>query len=153
MWVPPEDKNPVVQHAPTRKSVALFGAVNVFDGRLVSMIAPKFDASTFRGFMGKLLRHRRRSRKMVVILDNARYHHASVLNPFLGHHRETLSLEFLPPYSPELNPIERVWKLTRRLCTHNQYFPSLDNLVDSVSSQLSLWGKPNIVLSKLCCII
>jgi len=89
---------------------------------------------------------------MVVVLDNARYHHASMLNPFLVSHSDTLLLEFLPPYSPELNPIERVWKLTRRLCTHNQYFPSLDDLVDSVSPQLSLWRNPNGILSKLCCI-
>jgi transposase len=31
-----------------------------------------------------------------------------------------MALDFLPPYSPELNPVERVWKLTRRLCLHTQ---------------------------------
>ena len=38
------------------------------------------------------------------------------------------TLDFLPPYSPDLNPIERVWKLTRRLCLHNVYFPKLDQV-------------------------
>jgi transposase len=152
MWVPPEDKDPVIQHAPTRKNVALFGAVNVLSGQFVYMLISKFDASTFRVFMGKLLRHRKRHRKMAVILDNARYHHAAILNPFLEFHKDHLSFEFLPPYSPELNPIERVWKLTRRLSTHNQYFPSLEGLISAVSSQLDLWNKPNDVLSKLCCI-
>ncbi len=33
---------------------------------------------------------------------------------------------FLPPYSPELNAMEWVWKINRRLCTHNRYFPALD---------------------------
>src|SRR2546429_3302235 len=37
-------------------------------------------------------------------------------------------LHFLPPYSPELNPIERVWKLVRRRCLHNRYFAALDDV-------------------------
>jgi len=53
------------------------------------------------------------------ILDNSRYHHAILLKPWLEKHQEEIQLDFLPPYSPKLNPIERVWKLTRRLCTHN----------------------------------
>ncbi len=60
-----------------------------------------------------------------------------------------LTLCFLPPYSPDLNPIERVWKLTRRLCTHNQYFSQLDELVAAVSRQLDVWRGPNTTLRKL----
>jgi transposase len=62
-------------------------------------------------------------------------------------------LDFLPPYSPELNSIERVWKLLRRLCLHNQYFETLDDLVYSVSHQVDLWACPNPILDKLCRII
>src|SRR5208337_1824729 len=89
-------------------------------------------------------------RRMVVILDNARYHHACLLKPFRRQHRHVLRLDHLPPYSPELNPIERVWKLTRRLCTHNQYFPELKDLLDAVSQQMAAWQKPNSVLHRLC---
>jgi len=59
----------------------------------------------------------------VAILDNAAYHSARALEPFLTAHREVLQLLFLPR-TAELNPVERLWKLTRRLCTHNRYFPS-----------------------------
>jgi len=76
MWVPPEDKDPIVYHAPTRSSVALFGAVNVRTGQLVAMLISQFDADTFEAFLGHLLGYRSRSRRMVVILDNARYHQA-----------------------------------------------------------------------------
>jgi transposase len=153
MWVPPEETDPVLLHAPTRKSVSLFGAVNLRHGQLVTQFEPKFDAITFKTFLQKLLRHRRRGYRQVVILDNARYHHARLLSPFLQAHRGVLSLSFLPPYSPDLNPIERVWKLTRRVCTHNEYFPELQNLVNAVSNQMSLWQKPNKTLFKLCGII
>jgi transposase len=62
-------------------------------------------------------------------------------------------LDFLPPYSPDLNPIERVWKLTRRLCTHNRYFPKLGDLIATVFERFRLWRKPNLTLHQLCAII
>ena len=63
------------------------------------------------------------------------------------------ALDFLPPYSPELNPIERVWKLTRRLCLHNRYFGFLDSVVDAVETQFADSAKPNEVLRRFCAII
>jgi hypothetical protein len=59
-------------------------------------------------------------------------------------------LDFLPPYSPELNPIERVWKLTRRLCLHNRYFAFLDSVAEAVEGQLANWLGPNETLRRLC---
>ena len=152
MWIPPEDIDPIVLHAPTRKHVAAFGAVCPADGRLSTLIAPTFDASTFRTFLGQLLRRRRSGRKMVVVLDNAGWHRARALAPWLHDHKNALHLDFLPPYSPELNVAERVWKLTRRLCTHNQYFASLELLIDTVAKQLNTWFKPNRQLQRLCAV-
>ena len=152
MWVPPEEKDPMVLQAPTRWSVALFGAVNLRDGRMVSMLVPVFDAFSFEAFLRLLWRCRRRGRPMLIITDNASYHHSRELEPFLESHHG-LKLDYLPPYSPQLNPIERVWKLLRRLRTHNVYFATLEELIETVSDQLAIWCKPNAVLKKLCCII
>ena len=152
MWVPREDKDPILPHAPTRNSVAVFGAVSVADGRLVTRKERTFNGMSFLSFMGQLLRHRRRNRRMVLVLDNARYHHAEAFAPWLKEHRHVLGLDFLPPYSPELNGLERVWKLTRRLATHNRYFPVLDELLQAVSRQFDLWVNPNETLRRLCAI-
>lgn len=153
MWAPPEDTDPTVLHAPTRKSMGVFGAVCVKDGRLVSMRAEVFDTVSFLAFLKKLLHHRSKDKKMVVVLDNARWHHAKMIGLWLKKHADVLKLDFLPPYSPDLNAIERIWKLARRLCTHNMYFPVLDKLIDAVFSQFRLWHKPNETLRKLCAII
>lgn len=152
MWIPPEDTDPVVLHAPTRKSIGVFGAICIRDGRLVASQENKFDAMTFLVFLKQLLRRRRQGRIIVVILDNARWHHAKLLKPWLIEHRHVLRLDFLPPYSPDLNPVERVWKLTRRLCTHNRYFQTLEELVEIVFNQFKLWYKPNEILRRLCAI-
>jgi len=153
MWIPPETVDPVLFHAPTRKSVAVFGAVCPGDGRLVTLQEKTFNAESFQVFLQLLLRHARPGRKMMVIADNARWHHAALLKPWLFRYRHRLHLDFLPSYSPDFNPIERVWKLTRRLCTHNKYFPALEDLIAAVSERFNMWQKPNPVLHQLCAII
>lgn len=152
MWIAPECRDPVVRHAPTRKSVACFGAVNLSTGRLVTAFQPVFNGETFETFVRRLLRHGRRGRRMVLVLDNAAYHHARVLKPLLNKHRRHLSLFFLPPYCPQLSMIERVWKLTRRLATHNRHFPTLAAVLDAVTACFHQWRKPNNTLRRLCCI-
>lgn len=153
MWVPPEIKDPVLTHAPTRKSVACFGAVSLASGKFVRSMCEKFDALTFEAFLKKLLRHRSRGKRMVVVLDNARYHHAVLLAPLLRKYRKALTLLFLPPYSPQLAPIERVWKLARRMATHNRFFETLDKLVSAIETCFDRWQKSNSVLRRLCGII
>ena len=153
MWVPPEDKDPVLLHAPTRKSVACLGAANLRAGKLVTAFEPKFNAESFERFLKTLLKHRSRGKRLVLVLDNAKYHHARALLPWLQRQRKVLTLLFLPPYSPDLNPIERVWKLTRRLATHNRHFPTLDNVVEAVQERFTFWAKPNRQLVRLCTII
>ena len=100
MWVPPEIRDPIQLHAPTRKSMACFGAVSLLSGEFVRMLVPKFNAVSFEAFLKKLLRHRSRDRRMVVVLDNAAYHHAAALRALLRKYRRVLELLLLPPYSP-----------------------------------------------------
>lgn len=153
MWIPPEETDPILLHAPTRKGIGVFGAVCSANGQLVTCMEKKFDAMTFLSFLQKLLRHRRYGRKMIVILDNARWHHAKFIRPWLKAHKHMIQLVFLPPYSPEMNHAERVWKLTRTLCTHNRYFAELEELIKTVSKQFDTWNKPNETLRRLCAII
>jgi len=152
MWVPPEIKDPILRHAPTRKSVACFGAVSLDSGQFVRMMCPIFNAATFKIFLRRLLRQHTPGRRMIVVLDNARYHHARLLADFLRSNARHLTLLFLPPYSPQLAPIERVWKLTRRLATHNRYFATLPEVLKAVSACFDRWRKANNVLHRLCCI-
>lgn len=151
LWVPPEVADPICLHAPTRKSISFFGAVRIRDGKLV-MSRPNgmFDAVTCWDFYRKLERGRRGSRKMVVIIDNARYHHATLHAAWRWGVAGRFGLHFLPPYSPELNPIERLWKLIRRRCLHNRYFADLDEVVAAVQPLFRLWSRPNTTLQRLC---
>ena len=82
--------------------------------------------------------------------DNERYHHSRLHRPWRDQHAPHFALDFLPPYSPELNPIERVWKLTRRRCLHNRYFDHLQDVIAAVKSEFTTWTTRNDVLRRLC---
>jgi transposase len=152
MWIPPEDRDPVIFHHPTRKKVGYWGAVRLLDGKFVyQRETDMFNAETcFRFF--KYLRKisARSSRNVAIILDNARYHHAKLHKEWREWCSEVFSFEYLPPYCPDLNPIERVWKLTRRRCTHNEYFPEIENVISSVENQFDCWKIGNESLRRLC---
>ena len=154
MWIPPESSDPILLHHPTRKSIGYWGAVRLRDGKFMyRRELGKFNGETCFEFLKQRRRVScREGRANILISDNARYHHAKLHEEWRKDHEHHFRLDFLPPYSPELNPIERVWKLTRRLCLHNRYFPELALVVKSVESTFNEWGKNNSELRKLCAI-
>ena len=152
MWIPPEIKDPVLYHAPTRRSVGYFGAVRLRDGKfLCRREAGRFNAASCLAFLKQLRRAAARSgRRAVIIIDNVRYHHARSHLAWRQAQHDSFQLLFLPPYSPDLNPVERVWKSTRRLCLHNRYFGTLEQVIATVEKQFASWANPNGALRKLC---
>ena len=140
MWVPPEVRDPVLLHSPTRKSVGYWGAIRLRDGAFVyRRETDSFNGQTCLEFLRQLSARSRRSRghpggRTVVIADNAKFHYATLHQPWRDAQAPEFALDFLPPYSPELNPIERVWKLVRRLCLHNRYFAELPLVVQTPES-------------------
>ena len=154
MWIPPEVKDPVLLHHPTRKKIGYFGAVRLCDGSFIYKLETEsLNAQSFWEFLKQLESHSmHEGRRIMAITDNAKYHHALLHKEWRESVASRFELAFLPPYSPELNPIERVWKLTRRLCLHNKYFPDLKSIVDMVENQFDKWSVPNDVLRRLCAI-
>jgi transposase len=154
MWIPPETKDPVLLHHPSRRSVGYFGAVRLRDGKFFfRREQERFNAETFFEFLRQLRRSSIRSgRRVVLISDNARYHHARLHKPWREKHAKGFALHYLPAYSPQLNPIERVWKLTRRLCLHNRYFPTLEEVMNAVEDEFSTWTRGSESLRRLCAI-
>src|SRR6185312_3302824 len=74
--------------------------------------------------------------RVVVIIDNAPWHRGDAVTRALA---ACPHVEFyrLPSYSPQLNVIERFWKVLRRRATHNRLFATLAALKDSIRHSLS----------------
>lgn len=84
----------------------VIGAVNPANGQLVSLIVPHCDTEVFQAFLDTMAAEvpRRSGKRVLLVLDNASWHKSAALD---WHHIEPV---YLPPYSPDLNPIERLWQ-------------------------------------------
>ena len=147
MWAP-KGQQPRVVSASTRQKMGFFGALNLKTGCLLAKEASTFNAETFGDFLRYLLQHTQG--RVYLILDNASWHKARDLRDFFIENQNRLVRIFLPPYSPELNPIERVWRITRRQVTHNRYFESVQELKTALTSHFAKWEQPNSALRVLC---
>jgi transposase len=147
MWAP-KGRQPRVISPSVRHKVGFFGAFNLKTGQLVTQEAQTFSALTFGDFIRYLLQSTQG--QIYLILDNARWHRAKILKEFFEANQQRLVFIFLPPYSPELNPIERIWRITRRKVTHNRYFPSTEDLRLALVSQFTIWRSPNSSFKVLC---
>ncbi len=86
-----------------------------------------------------------------MILDNARIHHAKLLNDFLEGNKSCLELVFLPPYSPNLNKIEELWGWLKDSVINNVFFHTRDEIQKAVQKFINwLSTVPQIVIDRLC---
>lgn len=88
----------------------------------------KVNACRFRRFLCHL-KHELRTDKLLLICDNARFHKAKWLHEWLTLQRTWLRLAFLPAYSPDFNPIERLWRWFKQEYTHNACWADQDALL------------------------
>jgi transposase len=104
--------------------VNLLGAfelgTGIFYGVLTSF---KVTAMRFRRFLCHLKREMRTD-KILLICDNASFHKAKWLQDWFGQQAAWLRIEFLPAYSPDFNPIERLWRWFKGEFTHNACWPT-----------------------------
>jgi transposase len=74
-------------------------------------------------------------KEVVLLIDNAPWHAGKPIKEALAENAH-LKLKRLPSYSPQLNPIERLWKRLRRRATHNRLFDTLADLKKSIRASL-----------------
>lgn len=114
-----------------RNTQKIFGAVSLYDGRFVYRHQTEyFNAATYIDFLEAHLlpAFYRRGRRVFLIHDNASYHKKPEVHAWFRKHRKKLEVFWLPPYSPEFNAVERIWRYTRMKATHNRYFDTPDEL-------------------------
>jgi transposase len=104
--------------------INLIGAVELGTGVFYGVMTKfKVTATRFRRFLCHL-KWETRTDKILVICDNASFHKAKWLREWMTQQTGWLRLEFLPPYSPDLNPIERLWHWWKQEFTHNKCWDS-----------------------------
>ncbi len=119
----------------------ILGAVQPLSGRLFSLQMPEVDRELFQIFLDHFAEYTKGER-VTMVLDNASWHKVKSLN---WHHIQPI---FLPPYSPDLNPIERLWLYIKEHYFNHWYSKSREELRDRVTWAIQqLLNQPEIVKS------
>lgn len=114
----------------SRKYVYAYAAVSVVDGVLDTLIMPHTNSSCMQLFLDEVAA-RHPEERLVMVLDGAGWHKALALKL-----PANMRLVFLPPYAPELNPVEHIWDEVREKSFGNLVFSSLDALESHLEEAL-----------------
>jgi transposase len=139
-------QQPEVPTSGKRKGYKVFGAIEYFSGRLFSQgIEGRFNSESYQAFLQMILAQT--THHLFLIHDGARYHTSASTQAFLVVHSDRITAEPLPSYSPDYNPIEYLWKKTKKRATHNKYFKEFAALTASVEKALAYFAThPDTVL-------
>lgn len=126
----PKPMRPLCQAMITQEYVYAYAAVSVADGELDTLILPQVNSNCMQVFLDEVA-SRHPNDRIILVLDGAGWHrsHTLKLPP-------NLRLLMLPPYSPELNPVENLWDELREKSFHNRVFDSLDALENHLEAAL-----------------
>jgi transposase len=126
MWAPVGQQPEVPAPGQNEKKV-VYGGVDYKTGKLTYTVAGTKSGTEFLAFLVVLVA-RYAGRRILLVCDNGRFHTTKAVQRWLAEHRDQLEIFWLPPYSPSLNLIERLWGHIKRTILANVLFSSLDEL-------------------------
>lgn len=141
-WVK-KDMVPQVARQMVREYIYAYSATAPATGDCYSMIAPFCNTEAMNCFLSHLTKQYKQYR-IVLLLDKAGWHVSSKI-----HLPQNLLLMYLPAYSPELNPVELLWREIRRKYFHNKIFNSLNEVEDTLSVALSAYHRNSTGVKQL----
>ena len=148
MWQP-KGKNGTlkVKTNTGRKRINIIGALDVRNFDFFSLSTEKKCNSIIIVEFLSYLRQKCPEKKIIIILDNASYSHAHYTKSFAEWYN--IELFFLPPYSPNLNLIERLWKFSKKMLVHNKYYETFTEFRSKVNYFLENLSEYNEELKNL----
>lgn len=105
-----------------------YSAVSPIDGENFSLIMPGVNTENFSVYLEKLSNIS--NCKIKLIMDQAGWHKSKKLRI-----PKNIEIIFLPAYSPELNPVEKLWEWIKKECLHNFLYDELEQLEEAVCNE------------------
>jgi transposase len=123
-----------------RNRYNVLGAFNPTDYELITVKNEKYVNATTVIELIKKLRVKYKFSKITLIMDNARYQRCAAVMEYAR--TKDVQLLFLPPYSPNLNLIERLWRFVKKKALNNKYYPDftafkmgIDECLENIKTQ------------------
>jgi transposase len=105
-----------------RQRVNINGAVNIQNPELVFAVEAEMISYDSNILLFTKMMEARPGKRLIIYSDNARYNHALALKEWVAKQNGQIELRYLPPYSPNLNPIERLWKFMKKEVINSIYY-------------------------------
>ena len=143
-------KQRIIPTTGKHRGVKLLATVDYATGQVIWQEDEQYTAETFLSFLQKVI-SAYPDGKIVIVLDNARIHHAKVLHPFLKEQNGRLEFVFLPPYSPQFNIVEGLWKWLKSNIINNVFYHTVAEIRKNVGQFMDEIMKcPNSIINRLC---
>ncbi|MFZ5955802.1 MAG: IS630 family transposase, partial [Nanoarchaeota archaeon] len=133
-WMPKNTRKVIKTNGSKLKDCVL-GVIQPEDGISFFLQTEWIDALVFSAFLNELSKYYPDNNHFI-ILDNVAYHKCQGTEDYPL--PENIELMFLPPYSPDFNPIERLWKFFKDEFINNSFFKTLSDLKDAVYDGLKI---------------
>ena len=133
MWQPRGKNGTITIKSNTgRRRINILGALDIEDFSVTTILTEETcNSERVVEFLQKI-KEKYPDKKIVIILDNARYNYAIITRAFAE--ENNVKLLFLPPYAPNLNLIERLWKFTKKHLVNNIYHENFTQFVNATDS-------------------
>jgi transposase len=132
---------PICKFQQVFKNLWIFGAFSPITGDSFILELPHCNALNFQNYLNEFSKERPQEYK-IIVLDNGAFHKAKSLEI-----PENIGFIFLPPYSPELNPAEKIWANLKRKYT-NKFCKTLDEVSEFITNAIK--GLDKEVVQKTC---
>lgn len=127
-----KDEKLAIEQTTGRQRLNIHGALDLETGQTKMIEAEAIDAASTIKLLASLEALYSTTALIHVFLDNARYHHAKIVQEWLSQPGRRIALHFVPSYCPHLNPIERLWALMHEHLTHNKTYPTCREFADAI---------------------
>lgn len=132
-------QQPTVKTCGIRKGYKVFGLIDYFTGRFFySAQEDRLKSESYAAFLLSVLN--KTPEHIILVQDGARYHTSKAMQEFFDTYKQRLTVYQLPSYSPDFNPIEKLWKEIKKDGVHLHYFPTFNDLVVKVEEVLLKFG-------------
>jgi len=111
------------------KNFYIFSSVSPVTGDDFTLFLPEVNTDMMNIYLNELVQTYPEKR-LLIFMDQAAWHKSKSLKKL-----DNVNIEYLPPYSPELNPVEKLWWWLRKEVTHNRTFETIDQMMDALQDK------------------
>lgn len=123
----------------------IYGAVCPEEGTAAAIVAPHNNTATMDAHLEEISFHIPDGKHGVIVMDQARWHCNTILKI-----PSNISVLFLPPYSPELNAQESVWRVMKDRYFNNRVYESAEEIAEVACQAWNSWISNKHEISSLC---